>query len=74
MFAELAEYAAFYSTYWGGAVPGLELRPDEVVNTKRFRDALAVRLIDTEDVMHVAENWMYPSIAAPDTALASIGY
>jgi hypothetical protein len=27
-----------------------------------------------KDVMHVAENWMYPSIAALDTALASIGY
>ena len=74
MFAELAEYAAFYSTYWDGSVPGLDLRSDEVVNTKRFRDALAVRLIDTEDVMYVAENWMSPSIAALDTALASIGY
>lgn len=74
MLAELAEYGAFYSTYWGGSVPGLELSPNEVVDTKRYRDALAVRLIDTEDVMFVADSVMYPSLDALDAALAGIGY
>jgi hypothetical protein len=74
MFAELAEFGAYYSTFWDGSVPGLELTPNEVVNTKQFRDALAVRLIDTEDVMFVAENVMYPSLDALDAALAAVGY
>lgn len=74
MFAELGEFAAFYNTYWGGSVPGLALRTDEIVNTKRYRDALAVRLIDTEDVMFIAENWMFHSLDALDTALTEIGY
>jgi hypothetical protein len=74
MFSELGEFAAYYSTYWDGTTPGLELTPDDVVNKKQFRDALAVRLIDTEDVTYIAENVMYPSLDALDSALAGIGY
>ncbi len=74
MFSELTEFAAYYSTFWDGSVPGLELSPNEVVNEKRFRDALAARLIDTEDVDFIAENVMYPSLNALDSALAGIGY